>query len=322
MTAFEENRFAVSEYRVRPGSSMQAAEELQFYKEVVADVREGVYGVDQDRRIVFWNRAAEHITGYRAEEVTGLCCHETNLHHLSMDGEPLCLLLCPLVDTMLTGKRSQKEVTVLCKDGSRLPIVVCTHPVVHDGRIIGGIETFYEQPASFMQEDILKRIMGSSYLDHKTGIANRATLNLYINTQLKEFRKLHRPFFVIYADIDGMRHVNETYGKEAGDLLLKTLAQSAQTRLSSDAFIGHWDSDRLVVVLPRHGEENIRSTAEKLRALAASTTIIYQEHRITATISSGVTLAKEEDSVGMLMDRVQRLCEISRKNGGNCVTEG
>ncbi|MCC6095141.1 MAG: PAS domain-containing protein [Eubacterium sp.] len=73
MAEFTKKRSDTPEYTVQPGSSMQTAEELQFYKEVVADISEGVYGVDQDRRIVFWNSAAERITGYRAEEVTGLC---------------------------------------------------------------------------------------------------------------------------------------------------------------------------------------------------------------------------------------------------------
>ncbi|MCC6095142.1 MAG: GGDEF domain-containing protein [Eubacterium sp.] len=239
-----------------------------------------------------------------------------------MDGEPLCFLLCPLVKTMLTGEKGQEEVTVLRKDGSRLPIIVCTHPVVHEGKIIGGIETFYEQPANFMQADMVRRMMGSSCLDPRTGIPNRATLNLYINLQLKELRKLHKQFFVIYADVDGMRKVNERYGKQAGDLLLRTLARKIRTQLRPDAFTGHWDGDKIVVVIPRMGEEKVISTAERLRVLASKTAVTYQGHTVSATISAGVTLAREDESVGMLMDRVQRLCEISRKQGGNCVTEG
>ena len=51
---------------------------------------DGVYVVDRQRRILFWNRSAENITGYRSDEVVGRCCADNILRHVTIDGDPLC----------------------------------------------------------------------------------------------------------------------------------------------------------------------------------------------------------------------------------------
>ena len=51
---------------------------------------DGAYVTDCDRRIVFWNRAAEQITGWRRDDVLGHCCKDNILCHVDKDGHPLC----------------------------------------------------------------------------------------------------------------------------------------------------------------------------------------------------------------------------------------
>ncbi|MBP7249977.1 MAG: PAS domain S-box protein, partial [Selenomonas sp.] len=56
----------------------------QIYREILSEVSDGVYIVDSHRKILFWNKAAERITGYSAEEIMGEHCSETGLHHIDM----------------------------------------------------------------------------------------------------------------------------------------------------------------------------------------------------------------------------------------------
>jgi PAS domain-containing protein len=71
---------------------------------VLNSIFDGAYVVDPERRIIFWNRAAEPMTGYRAEDVMGRCCHDSMLNHIDEHGSMLCFTACPLQRSIETGE--------------------------------------------------------------------------------------------------------------------------------------------------------------------------------------------------------------------------
>ncbi|MBW2566512.1 MAG: PAS domain-containing protein, partial [Deltaproteobacteria bacterium] len=104
---------------------------------------DGIYVVDSERRIVFWNRGAEEITGYRSEEVMGHRCSEDILNHIDENGILLCRSSCPLVETLDTGKEVSAKVYSLHKDGQRFPVETHVTPIRNDrGDIVAAIEVF------------------------------------------------------------------------------------------------------------------------------------------------------------------------------------
>jgi PAS domain S-box-containing protein len=106
----------------------------------------GVYVCDRNRKIAYWSKRAEAITGWRAEDVMGHFCHENILNHIDKDGRPLCgEESCPLHRTMVTGVRATVPIIVfaLGKDGRRIPMQVNVAPLRNSaGEVIGGVETF------------------------------------------------------------------------------------------------------------------------------------------------------------------------------------
>jgi sigma-B regulation protein RsbU (phosphoserine phosphatase) len=121
-------------------------EALLDARTMLDSLADGVYATDIDRRIVFWNRAAERITGYRAEEVLGSSCSCNLLVHEDKDGRRLCgEEHCPLHRAIVTGHASEKPLLVRArsKTGERIPTEVTVAPLRdRGGRIVGGIETF------------------------------------------------------------------------------------------------------------------------------------------------------------------------------------
>lgn len=71
-----------------------------IYREMLDNLYEGVYFVDTQRRISFWNRGAERITGFSAPEVIGKYCYDNILNHVDSNGNQLCLHGCPLHQTL------------------------------------------------------------------------------------------------------------------------------------------------------------------------------------------------------------------------------
>ncbi len=127
----------------RDPASFLAAFDAPELLDLLAD---GAYITDTERRIVFWNHAAQRITGWRAEEVVGRSCRENILVHVDKDGHALCgHEYCPLHRCIVTGQPSTEPLLVFAqhRSGDRIPVEVTVSPVRdHASRIIGGIEVF------------------------------------------------------------------------------------------------------------------------------------------------------------------------------------
>ena len=80
------------------------------YTKLYEDLNDGVYFVDPERKITFWNKAAERITGFDSEEVIGRCCSENILVHVDFQGTNLCINGCPLAETLRDGRWRECEV--------------------------------------------------------------------------------------------------------------------------------------------------------------------------------------------------------------------
>src|SRR5512136_1901612 len=109
---------------------------LDFYKQFLDNLHDGVYFVNRDREIIYWNKGAERITGYAESDVIGSHCWDNILMHVDSLGNSLCLAGCPLVKVITTGGEIKAEVYLSHKDGHRVPVVVRATPITSgDGKI-------------------------------------------------------------------------------------------------------------------------------------------------------------------------------------------
>ncbi len=99
-----------------------------IYKEIMQIIKEGVYFVDTDRKITFWNDYAQEITGFSATEVLDSHCYDNILNHVDDAGTQLCKTGCPLHKTIEDSIKGEASVYLHHKDGHRVPVVVRTFP--------------------------------------------------------------------------------------------------------------------------------------------------------------------------------------------------
>ena len=115
---------------------------------VLNSLNDAVYVVDRARQIIFWNRAAESVTGYSADEVMGRCCGDDILNHIDENGHLLCRDSCPLADTMETGIECTTKVYPLHKEGRRFPTQTRIGALRDEkGNVVAGIEIFRDASA-------------------------------------------------------------------------------------------------------------------------------------------------------------------------------
>lgn len=106
----------------------------------------GAYITDLHRRILYWNKAAERITGWPASEVVGRSCFENILSHIDKDGHPLCGKdYCPLHRSIVTDQSAEEPLLIYAqtRSGRRVPVEVTVAPLRDPSNaVVGGIELF------------------------------------------------------------------------------------------------------------------------------------------------------------------------------------
>ncbi len=113
---------------------------------ILNNTSDGIYVTDTGCRILYWNRAAERITGWLAEDVVNKLCSEGILMHVDRMGNRLCVPgRCPLHRCMAAKLFSSEPLTVFAhhKQGHRVPVAVSVAPIQDEsGMVIGGVEVF------------------------------------------------------------------------------------------------------------------------------------------------------------------------------------
>jgi phosphoserine phosphatase RsbU/P len=125
-------------------------------------VNTGLYITDSERRIIAWNRKAEEITGYRADQVLGKGCPERLIAHVDPHGRDLCATpYCPLKKALASGEPSDMPIlgTVYRNDGSRAMVVLEVGPLMDcDGKITGCVSTFTDDTEHVLDLEAAMRI--------------------------------------------------------------------------------------------------------------------------------------------------------------------
>lgn len=104
---------------------------------------DGVYVVNPQRQILFWNKAAEEMTGYSAAEVAGKSCKDDILNHIDENGVLLCRSHCPIVKSFVCKCSTSAKVYPKTKSGKRFPVETHISLVYDDaGKAVAAIEVF------------------------------------------------------------------------------------------------------------------------------------------------------------------------------------
>jgi diguanylate cyclase (GGDEF)-like protein/PAS domain S-box-containing protein len=284
---------------------------------------DGVYYVDLERRITFWNRAAERISGFSRAEVLGLCCADNILRHIDDSGRELCVEGCPLAATLSDGQVREANVYLHHKQGHRVPVSIRVSPVTgSDGQIVGGIEVFSDGSRVAKMLEELERLKQEAYVDELTQIGNRRYCEMILSTRIYEHRSFAVPFGVIFLDIDRFKQFNDTHGHQTGDQVLKMVSKTVANVIRELDTVTRWGGEELVVVLPNITETALKRVAERVRVFVERCFIMAGRERLAVTATLGATLARDDDTADSIIHRADTLMYAGKVAGRNRVTSG
>jgi diguanylate cyclase (GGDEF)-like protein/PAS domain S-box-containing protein len=293
------------------------------YEDLLENIYDGLYVVDRRRRIMYWNKAAERITGYTADDMVGSHCFDSKLIHVDDNGANLCRGMCPLAATIKDGAPREAEVYLHHKDGHRVPVSVRVTPQ-HDrnGNIIGGIELFSDLSNGEAMRLRIAELEKLAFLDGLTLLANKRYIDLELERHISEMGRYGRSFGILLMDIDHFKIFNDTHGHMVGDRVLKTVAQSLLHNARPFDVYGRWGGEEFIGIIRHVDMGTLTKIGARVRALVEQTHVQVAEALLHVTISMGATIAAADDTVQSLVKRVDGLMYRSKEQGRNCLTAG
>jgi diguanylate cyclase (GGDEF)-like protein len=224
--------------------------------------------------------------------------------------------MCPLAHTMNDGRPRQANVFLHHKNGHRVPVVVNTIPFYDENNeIVGAIESFTD--STDLQTTIERvQLLGEiAFQDELTGIGNRRYIEMKLKSGLIEVKEYQAKTGVLFYDIDRFKSINDRYGHEAGDQVLKMVANTISHNIRSVDFAGRWGGEEFIVLLQNVDEEKATVAGEKLRNLIRQSFVTVEGENLSVTVSGGGTLMVKEDVPQTLLKRVDRLLYQSKHKG-------
>lgn len=288
---------------------------------ILDNITDGVYYCDSERVIRYWNAGAERITGYSAEQVLGSSCAQGILMHVDERGTDLCRQGCPVSATLADGRTREEHVYLHHQAGHRVPVLVRTAPVLSaDGRISGVIETFSDNSALLDALRQVDKLSLETETDPLTGVGNRRSMMAKLNSAVREKRRMRGNTGLLFIDIDHFKRINDTYGHDAGDRVLRMVAKTLRHNLRATDFLARWGGEEFLALLTHIEAPSLEAAAEKLRVLVASSHLKVEETEIRVTISLGATLLRPYDTRDSLVARADALLYRSKSEGRNRYT--
>ena len=153
--------------------------------------------------------------------------------------------------------------------------------------------------------------------DFLTNIANKKAVEEELNKQESSFKRYNTNYSVVFFDIDHFKHVNDTYGHDAGDVILKSLGLLFKRYARDVDLIGRFGGEEFVAVLPHTDKKGAFKFADKLRQIVAKTKFMYKKTRIPITISGGVADRREVNSKEEALKKADDRLYLAKTNGRN-----
>jgi len=293
-----------------------------FYKSVLDNLYEGVYFVNLERRITYWNKGAERITGYSADEVVGKECADNLLVHIDESGRHLCTSDCPLVDVMKQNcSHKDDQVYLHHKAGHRVPVSVSISLIQdRDGVPLGAAEIFYETKSIDQNAQLIESLKRETLIDMLTGLPNRRYLQMNLSGALAEYERHGIGFGLLFIDVDHFKHFNDTYGHETGDNLLKLVGTTMGNCMRAYDMIGRWGGEEFLAIIRFTDHQQFLLVAEKLRTMVEKSFLMHKNESLTVTITLGATHVRPGDTVESLVDRADLLMYKGKQAGRNQVS--
>ncbi len=252
---------------------------------------DGVIGCDPSGIVTFFNTVAEEMTGWRSSEAVGMNVADV---FVRIDENTRVVLPSPATGQYPgdrnPGARSSGLILV-GRGKEEIPIESSVSPMGHEGAVTGTVIVFRDVSATLAMAE---QMTHSFEHDSLTGLPNRLLLKDRIDQAIATAPRHERQVAVLFLDLDGFKHINDSLGHPTGDKLLQSIAKRLVGCVRTSDTVSRQGGDEFVVLLTesRQWEDAVVVAERILKAVAQSHPI--ETHDLHVTTSIGVSVYPDD----------------------------
>jgi diguanylate cyclase (GGDEF)-like protein/PAS domain S-box-containing protein len=284
--------------------------DMQLFKLSLALQESGdtVVITDIQGQIEYVNRAFENQTGFATHEAIG---QNPKILH---SGEHSQSFYEHLWQTILGGNTYRGIIVNKTKEGALYHEFKTIVPLRNKKNEISNfISTGKDITARISLEDRLKKAAST---DHLTGAANRSQFNQWLKSAIERAKDSDYSISLIMFDIDNFKHVNDTFGHNAGDEVLVTISQIVRSVVRSSDMFTRWGGEEFLILQVETDFEDTVSLAERIRHKVKEASF-KDVGRVT--ISLGVAKYQNQESIESLVKKADDAMYRAKEEGKNTV---
>jgi diguanylate cyclase (GGDEF)-like protein/PAS domain S-box-containing protein len=290
----------------------------EIFREVLESLQVGVYFVDRDLRILFWNDGAEKITGYLRQEVVGAFCRDQLVASDSHTKAILADTAAGLTEVLREGKPAMMAVSLLHKSGHRIFVRLRAVPIRNShGSIVGAAETMEEDLTNSDWNRRQDKLASYGCLDPMTGVLGQSLTLTHLRECISIFSEHRIPFSVLMVEIDRIDHLRTTYSAAVIASVMRVVADTLKNSLRPSGFIGRYGAYRFCIILTECSDADVERVAERLRKMVSTSEVQWWGDEWSVTASLGGTTVRHGDTVETVIERAEAAVSESLQGGGN-----
>ncbi len=271
-----------------------------FAVQLMAHLVVPTFVLDDQRRVIIWNRACERLTGIPAAEVLGTsdqwrAFYETPRYCLAdilalgrAEDLPNLYQTHTFDDDRGFGLRAEVW-CVMPGVGKRLYLAVDAGPIFDEsGKLIAVVETLRDMTEQKLAQVALQSL---AVKDSLTGIANRRSFDETLEVEWLRARRERVPLSLLIADVDYFKRYNDTYGHQQGDACLKIVAATIDDQVHRPADLtARYGGEEFAIILPNTDRGGASRVAERVREAVCALAIPHADSDVgqSVTLSIGV----------------------------------
>ncbi len=279
---------------------------------IVSTAGEGILRADPDGIVTYVNPAACEMLGYGTRELIGRNGHSLT-HHSRANGTPYPAEDCP-IRAVLSGDSPVRvgDEVFWRSDGTSFPVDYTAAPIRQDGQAIGVVVVFDDVTAQRTAED---RLRYQADHDPLSGLFNRRRFVEEVEKELRHARRYRSSGSLLMLDLDSFKFVNDSFGHDIGDEVIRRLAILLKERLRESDTIGRLGGDEFAILVPHAYLDQGLALAGSLRSLIKSQT----EPSVEASVGVVSFNGDEELVADDLIVRADIVLYEAKQQGGGAV---
>jgi diguanylate cyclase len=163
----------------------------------------------------------------------------------------------------------------------------------------------------------LRHERSQAQTDALTGIPNRLAYEQRLEQEVARWKRFSTPLVLLIWDIDRFKDVNDTFGHQAGDKVLRTIARALEGSIRETDFIARYGGEEFVHLMTGTALDECLVVADKLRAMIESTGFHFRDKAVVVTASCGLAQLRDGDSTESWFERADQALYQAKQAGRN-----